>query len=249
MCHSVRKPSSSHKLLPSKCRYHDAADVACLPLLLLQQSGYCGRSLSGHLHGHDLSSSISVLILEIHNAVVAVPADVTSLGCHCPPNMFYASDCFFDIFQMMMTKVWYCHGHDLCPASRDLLRCPAIVWLVWIAGFLVGTAAIGKKGSVPWCCKLHASHRSRRKHPQRYNEPNSLVTSTTSCTNLLHTRTIQCKEFVLRSLRPRLLRLTSKHHCRIDMQTEQWSSLWTYQFPHKLPHQTNRAPHVLARMH
>ena len=36
-----------------------------------------------------------MLILEIHNAVVAVPADVTSLGCHCPPNMFYASDCFF----------------------------------------------------------------------------------------------------------------------------------------------------------
>ena len=105
MCHSVRKPSSSHKLLPSKGRYHDAADVACLPLLLLQQSGYCGRSLSGHLHGHDLSSSISVLILEIHNAVVAVPADVTSLGCHCPPNMFYASDCFFDIFQMMMTTL------------------------------------------------------------------------------------------------------------------------------------------------
>ena len=60
MCHSVRKPSSSDKLLPSKGRYHDAADVACLPLLLLQQSGYCGRSLSGHLHGHDLSSSISV---------------------------------------------------------------------------------------------------------------------------------------------------------------------------------------------
>ena len=59
-CHSVRKPSSSHKLRPSKGRYHDAADVACLPLLLLQQSGYCGRSLSGHLHGHDLSSSISV---------------------------------------------------------------------------------------------------------------------------------------------------------------------------------------------
>ena len=54
------KPSSSHKLLPSKGRYHHAADVACLPLLLLQQSGYCGRSLSGHLHGHDLSSSISV---------------------------------------------------------------------------------------------------------------------------------------------------------------------------------------------
>ena len=71
----------------------------------------------------------------------------------------------------------------------------------------------------------------------------------TFATNLLHTRTIQCKEFVLRSLRPRLLRLTSKHHCRIDMQTEQWSSLWTYQFRHKLPHQTNRAPHVLARMH
>ena len=101
----------------------------------------------------------------------------------------------------------------------------------------------------PWCCKLHASHRSRRKHPQRYNEPNSSVTSTTSCTNLLHTRTIQCKECVLRTLRPRLLRLTSKHHCRIDMQTEQWSSLWTYQFPHRLPHQTNQAPHVLARIH
>ena len=101
----------------------------------------------------------------------------------------------------------------------------------------------------PWCCKLHASHRSRRKHPQRYNEPNSLVTSTTSCTNLLHTRTIQCKECVLRSLRPRLLRLTSKHHCRIDMQTEQWSSLWTSQFPHRLSHQTNQAPHVLARIH
>ena len=50
-----------------------------------------------------------MLILEIHNAVVAVPADVTSLGCHCPPNMFYASDCFFDILHMMMTKVWYCH--------------------------------------------------------------------------------------------------------------------------------------------
>ena len=80
------------------------------------------------------------------------------------------------------------------------------------------------------CCKLHASHRSRRKHPQRYNEPNSLVTSTTSCTNLLHTRTIQCQEFVLRSLRPRLLRLTCKHHCRIDMQTEQWSLLWTLFF-------------------
>ena len=60
MCHSVRKPSSSHKLLPSKGRYHDGADVAFLPLLLLQQSGYCGRSLSGHLHGHDLSSSTSV---------------------------------------------------------------------------------------------------------------------------------------------------------------------------------------------
>ena len=28
MCHSVRKSSSSHKLLPSKGRYHDAADVA-----------------------------------------------------------------------------------------------------------------------------------------------------------------------------------------------------------------------------
>ena len=101
----------------------------------------------------------------------------------------------------------------------------------------------------PWCCKLHESHRSWRKHPQRYNEPNSLVTSTTSCTNLLHTRTIQCKECVLRSLRPRLLRLTSKHHCRIDMQTEQWSSLWTSQFPHRLSHQTNQAPHVLARIH
>ena len=48
-----------------------------------------------------------------------------------------------------------------------------------------------------------------------------LITSTTSCTNLLHTRTIQCKECVVRSLRPRLLRLTSKNHCRIDMQTEQ----------------------------
>ena len=46
-------------------------------------------------------------------------------------------------------------------------------------------------------------------------------TSTTSCTNLLRTRTIQCKECVLRSLRPRLLRLTCKHHCRIDLQTEQ----------------------------
>ena len=101
----------------------------------------------------------------------------------------------------------------------------------------------------PWCCKLHASHRSRRKHPQRYNEPNSLVTSTTSCTNLLHTRTIQYKECVLRSLRPRLLRLTKKHHCRIDMQTEQWSSLWSSQFPHRLSHQTNQAPHVLARIH
>ena len=101
----------------------------------------------------------------------------------------------------------------------------------------------------PWCCKLRASHRSRRKHPQRYNEPNSLVTSATSCTNQLHTRTIQCKECVLRTLRPRLLRLTSKHHCRIDMQTEQWSSLWTYQFTHRLPHQTNQAPHILARIH
>ena len=59
-----------------------------------------------------------MLILEIHNAVVAVPADVTSLGCHCPPNMFYASDCFFDIFQMMMTKVWYCHGHDSLPSQQ-----------------------------------------------------------------------------------------------------------------------------------
>ena len=38
-----------------------------------------------------------MLILGIHNAVVAVPADVTSLG-HCPPNMFYASDCFFIYF-------------------------------------------------------------------------------------------------------------------------------------------------------
>ena len=48
---------------------------------------------------------------------------------------------------------------------------------------------------------------------------------------------------------PGLPNLTSKHHCRIDMQTEQWSSLWTYQFPHRLPHQTNQAPHVLARIH
>ena len=80
-----------------------------------------------------------MLILGIHNAVVAVPADVTSLGCHCPCSMLLTV--FFDIFHMMMTKVWYCHGHDLCPASRALLRCPAIVWLVWIAGFLVGTAA------------------------------------------------------------------------------------------------------------
>ena len=39
-----------------------------------------------------------MLILEIHNAVVAVPADVTSLGCHCPPNIFYASDCFLIYF-------------------------------------------------------------------------------------------------------------------------------------------------------
>ena len=96
--------------------------------------------------------------------------------------------------------------------------------------------------SVPWCSgwpQLQNVH--KRCH--------SLVTSTTSCTNLLHTRTIQCKECVLRSLRPRLLRLTSKHHCRIDMQTEQWSSLWTSQFPHRLSHQTNQAPHVLARIH
>ena len=96
--------------------------------------------------------------------------------------------------------------------------------------------------SVPWC----------RGWPQLQNvhkRCHSLVTSTTSCTNLLYTRTIQCKECVLRSLRPRLLRLTSKHHCRIDMQTEQWSSLWTSQFPHRLSHQTNQAPHVLARIH
>ena len=39
-----------------------------------------------------------MLILEIHNAVVAVPADVTSLGCHCPPNIFYAPDCFLIYF-------------------------------------------------------------------------------------------------------------------------------------------------------
>ena len=82
-----------------------------------------------------------ILILEIHNAVVAMPANVTSLCRHCLPNMFYASNCFWDTFHMMMMKVWYCHSHDLCPASRDLLRCVAIVWLVWIAGFLVGTAA------------------------------------------------------------------------------------------------------------
>ena len=70
-----------------------------------------------------------MLILEIHIAFVAVPADVTSHSCHCPPHIFYAPDCFFDIFHMMMTKVWYCHGHDLYQASRDLLRCPAVVKL------------------------------------------------------------------------------------------------------------------------
>ena len=34
-CHSVRKPSSSHKLLPSKGRYHDAADVASGPCVYI----------------------------------------------------------------------------------------------------------------------------------------------------------------------------------------------------------------------
>ena len=42
---------------------------------------------------------IRMLILEIHNAVVAVPANVTSLGCHCPPNMFYAFGFFLDIIE------------------------------------------------------------------------------------------------------------------------------------------------------
>ena len=88
---------------------------------------------------------------------------------------------------------------------------------------------IAKKGSVPWGCKLHASHRSPRKHPQRYNELNSWVTFTPPCTNLLHTRTIQCNECVLWSLRTRLLSWTCTHHCRIHLQAEQWSSLWTYQ--------------------
>ena len=56
--HSVPLGTQAFQL-PQAASKH-AADVACLPLLLLQQSGYCGRSLSGHLHGHDLSSSISV---------------------------------------------------------------------------------------------------------------------------------------------------------------------------------------------
>ena len=42
-----------------------------------------------------------MLILEIHNAVVAVPADVTSLGCHCPPNIF-----------MLLTVFWYISYDD-----------------------------------------------------------------------------------------------------------------------------------------
>ena len=71
---------------------------------------------------------------------------------------------FFDIFHMMMTKVWYCHGHDLCPASRDLLRCPAIVWLVWIAGFLVGTTA-NTDGGV---CLLPMTHFLQNNRPTSF---------------------------------------------------------------------------------
>ena len=41
---------------------------------------------------------VSRLLTDIHNAVVAVLANVTSLGCHCLPNMFYASSCFLIYF-------------------------------------------------------------------------------------------------------------------------------------------------------
>ena len=65
---------NSHQLhsVPCAARYASLPAPTCcfqakvgtmmlqMPLLLLQQSGYCGRSLSGHLHGHDLSSTISV---------------------------------------------------------------------------------------------------------------------------------------------------------------------------------------------
>ena len=98
---------------------NDAADVACLPLLLLQQSGYWGRSLSGHKIFQPVSR---MLILEIPNAVVAVPADVTSHSCHCPPHIFYAPDSFFDIFHMTCWDVqllstwehhsWVWHGKE-----------------------------------------------------------------------------------------------------------------------------------------
>ena len=43
-----------------------------------------------------------MLILEIHIAFVAVPADVTSHSCHCPPHIFYAPDGFLIYF----TRWW-----------------------------------------------------------------------------------------------------------------------------------------------
>ena len=224
--------ASKQRSVPWCCR------CGMFAFLLLQQSGYCGRSLSGHLHGHDLSSSISVnadkifqpvsrmLILEIHNAVVAVPADVTSLGCHCPPNMFYASDCFFDIFHMMMTKVWYCHGHDLCPASRDLLRCPAIVWLVWIAGFLVGTAA-NTDGGV---CLLPMTHFLQNNWPTKLLPDSVRFLVAKNILEPIQSSQAQMKECVV----------------------ESWSSKTSATCTDSLHircHEQNQAPHVLARIH
>ena len=49
-CHSVCKPSSSHKLLPSKGRYHDAADVAAGPCVYISgKKMYNTQSNAKHL--------------------------------------------------------------------------------------------------------------------------------------------------------------------------------------------------------
>jgi len=55
----------------------------------------------------------------------------------------------------MMPRMTHLQYHDEVndPASRDFLRCVAIVWFVWIAGFLVGTAA-----NIDGVCLLPMTH-------------------------------------------------------------------------------------------
>ena len=61
---------------------HD--DALLVTQFWLQQSGYCGRSLSGHLHGHDLICSISVNAARSSSQSAGCSQTSTTQSLQCP---------------------------------------------------------------------------------------------------------------------------------------------------------------------